>query len=75
MKNRITEQERLQLLGLMTLAIQHQKIVNECETALATLLENDPSEGSYVGQLSDAIYNGDDNIDNILKEMDIKIIK
>lgn len=74
MKNRITNNEKLQLLGLLTLAIQHQQLVILSEKAMCQILEVENPNG-YAGCLSDAIYDGNLDIDSILKNMEIKVTK
>jgi len=53
MKKTITQNEKLQLVGLLTLGIQHQEIVGRVEDAMAKLT------GTEVGgHLGDALYQG-----------------
>ena len=72
MKTVITNTEKLQLLGLLTLAQQHQKVVGLAEEAMCALLEHDEMS-NYADQLSDAIYEQDTNIDKILENMGVKV--
>lgn len=68
MSKSITTQEKLQLLGLLTLGIQHQKIVNQVEEAMAKI-----SGEEIGGHLSDAVYEGDTDIDKILVNIGIEV--
>lgn len=73
MKKTITENERLQLIGLMTLAKQHYEIVRNCERAMANLVG---SEYEYEDNLSDQIYGSETyDVDEALKNIDIKVKK
>lgn len=69
MKKTITPQEKLQLLGLLTLARQHQKMVREAEGAMIKVLDHDDN---YLDHLSDAMYD-DSSIDDALKYMGVKV--
>jgi hypothetical protein len=68
MKTTITEQERLQLLGLLTLGIKHQRIVNQVDDAIAEIVQEETGN-----LLSDAVYDGNDDIDHVLKNMGITV--
>ena len=70
MKVTITENERLQLLGLLVVAQQHAKGVMSAEKAAAAILEIDDND---LGHYSDAVYESDADIDDILKKMGIKV--
>lgn len=70
MKTKITTQEKLQLLGLFTLANQHAKKVQEAERAMADLLEHDDP---YVDHLSDEAYNDAPDFNGALKRMGIEV--
>jgi len=67
MSKLITNNQRLELLGLLTLARKHREIVDQCDEAMAEIA------GVEVGEhLTDAIY---DNIDlaTALARMDIEV--
>lgn len=68
MRKFITESEKLQLLGLLTLGIQHQQIVNQVEDAMAKI--TDTEAGSLLG---DALYEGSTDIDTVLQNMGIEV--
>lgn len=68
MRKYITESEKLQLLGLLTLGIQHKQIVDQVEVAMARITDTEP--GSLLG---DALYEGSTDIDTILKNMGVEV--
>lgn len=68
MRKTITSAEKLQLLGLLTLGIQHQTIVNQVENAMAKLTQTEIGE-----HLSDAIYEQNTDIDAILETIGIEV--
>lgn len=75
MKNRITAHERLQLIGLMTIAQKHMKMVDEASSVMDAIIESDESEKGWT-LLNDAIYEGKEpDVDQILKNMGIKVTK
>jgi hypothetical protein len=59
-KASITPAERLQLIGLLTLADHHDAALKDIERAAAELLQVPPDEPGqdYYGHLSDAMYDG-----------------
>lgn len=69
MRTTITENERLQLLGLLTLGQQHYKTIDSVREAIENIIE-DPDGGSL---LSDAIWDYETDIDKILKNMNIEV--
>jgi len=72
MKKEITKNEELQLIGLITLAKKHYKIVSDCEKEMEKIVGGDDE---YGGLLSDNVYSRDDNDDvsSALKDMGIKV--
>lgn len=70
MKKIITQSEKIQLLGLLTLARQHWKIVNQCNSAMCGIIGSD--DFNDAGLLSDAVYD-DTDIDSILRNMEIEV--
>lgn len=69
MKTTITNSEKLQLLGLLTLGIRHRQVVDQVEKAMAEITETEVG-----GHLGDALYESDTDIDEILKRMGIAIV-
>jgi len=69
MRTTITEQEKLQLLGLLTLGQQHNKIVDQVREAIEKVIE-DPNGYS---QLVDAIWEYETDIDKLLRNMGIEV--
>lgn len=70
MKKTITKYQKLEIIGLITVASKYYRIVRQCEAALCDILKM-PDE--YAEQLSDAIYEDDYNIDSILKNMGVTV--
>lgn len=68
MKTTITEGEKLQLLGLLTLGRSHNKIVNQVNDEMARIVGD---EDKY-SALTDAVYDEAD-IDEVLKNMEITV--
>lgn len=68
MSKKITQSEKLQLLGLLALGIKHQKLVTEVEHAM-----NKITGDELGGHLNEAIYNEDFDIDTILENMEIGV--
>lgn len=67
MKKTITQSERLQLLGLLTLARSHRVTVDKCEDEMNKIVEVE----NY-SHLTDAIYDEND-FDQVLKKMEIEV--
>lgn len=65
----ITESQRLQLLGLVVLGIEHYKIVNSVEDLATKIVED-----KVGGHLSDMIYEADLDIDKRLGYMGITVV-
>lgn len=69
MKKIITPNERLQLLGLLTLAQQHAKIADQAREAIEKIIDD---IGGY-SLLTDAIYEERAHIDKMLSDMGIEV--
>jgi len=70
MKTVITKQERLQIIGLMTLAKQYSQKIVDLERGVHEIIE----EPKNYSLLSDEIYQGGDlNVDKCLENMDIEV--
>lgn len=71
-KNRITENERLQLIGLMTLAHDYSRKLDAVMEAAASIIEEPEFWGTHLG---DAFYdyrgNTNADIDQLLDKMGI----
>ncbi len=71
----ITKNQKFQLIGLLTIARDAAKTINDCEAAMAAIVEYKSDISSpYCGLLSDATFD-DTSIEQILKFMGIKVIK
>lgn len=69
MSKSITENQKLQLVGLLTLGIQHQKIVTQVEESIAELTDTEVG-----GHLSDALYGSDKfDVDKLLELEGVEI--
>ena len=68
MKTTITQNEYLQIVGLMTLARNHQKIVDDCNDAMSEIVGDDEK----YSLLTDAMYDSTD-VDTALKNMNITV--
>jgi hypothetical protein len=71
MKLAITQSEYLQLLGLKTLAIQHNKSLQDIDKAIAGILEvpNEGTNSPYFGHVSDCVYDNNESIDALLERL------
>jgi len=67
MRKNITENERLQLIGLVTLARQHYKVVDQARDAISALIEEDDS------LLHDATWEYDMNLDKAIHDMGVEV--
>jgi hypothetical protein len=69
MKTTITEGERLQLWGLITLGRKYQKMSDEIRIIIGEIIEEDDS------LLGDSLYDYSDpnDIDRIIKDLNIKV--
>lgn len=67
MKKVINTSEKMQLLGLLTLARHHQAIVTEVEKQIR-LVSKDDSD-----LLLDAIYNPEEDFEAVLKAAEIEV--
>lgn len=72
MKKIITQDERLQLIGLMTLARAASADFQKCEGAMGRMMDCLDTDG-YAGQFSDAIFSTE-TIDTILKNNKVEIV-
>ena len=70
MKKVITQSEKMQLLGLLTLARERAKIINLAEKSIASILE---SEYDYLDWFSDAIWDDSISFEDVLKRMKINV--
>ena len=67
----MTHQEYLQALGLLTLAKRHYEKVKDCEKALAKLLKVPNDGNQYYGHVSDAIWEGDADLDELIEKLEL----
>lgn len=70
MKKTITENERLQIIGLATLAHKHFRQGIKYEQAVADILE---AEDRYCDQLSDVLFDDEIDVDDVLKKMGVEV--
>lgn len=69
---KITKGEYLQVVGLFTLAKKHHRELVDIEKAIAYILKEKGEYSSY-GHISDDIWGGEYNVDNLLERMNIKV--
>ena len=69
-KTTISRAEYLQLLGLLTLARKHARIVHESEDLMAEILGDDGG-----GDISDTIFSEDRDLEEMLRRMEITFIE
>lgn len=69
MRKTITPNERLQLLGLLTVAQQHYAVEKQMAEAIDSILEDE----EHYSLMTDAIYEAPTDIDVILKNMEIEV--
>lgn len=69
MKTTITQSERLQLLGLLTLGAKQSQILAQLEASVNEVIADDEK----YSLLTDALYEGNTDIDDILKNMEITV--
>lgn len=73
MKN-IKTTEYLQVVGLLKLAENYYKTLQDIEKALGTLLNIEQDGYGHYGHVSDAVYGNDDfNADTLLKYLNLKV--
>lgn len=63
----ITQSQKMQLLGLLTLARSHQAIVTQVEKEIRVVSGDDSD------LLLDAIYNPDEDFEEVLKAAEIEV--
>lgn len=66
MKTTITSTEKLQLLGILTLAQKHQRIIDECTQLMREILEDEDNDSLLI----DAIWDGTE-FEAVLKDMGV----
>ena len=69
--NRITKNQKLQLLGLVTLAIEHYKIIDQSRDAISDILGEEDTQ--VHDMLYDDVANVPRELSKALKNMDIKV--
>ncbi len=74
-KTEITKNERLQLIGLMTIASLNYKKLKEADNAMIEIIgvSEDKWGSDYAGKLSDEYFEDNPNVDRCLKDMGIKV--
>jgi len=71
-KKQITKDQYLQAVGLMTLATQHRKIVEECVVALGKTLGEVPSSGGWYDEANDQVYS-DASVEILLERLNLEV--
>jgi hypothetical protein len=67
----ITPNERLQLIGLLTLADQAERKLRELRLAVAELLGVDKDSDEFIDVIGDMIWSGGSDADAMLRELKI----
>ena len=73
LKKTITKTERIQLIGLLTIAHQAYVRMDEADKAMQEIVGSETYGGA--GVLSDAYFDEHWDIDALLKNMKIKVVK
>jgi len=72
MKKKITKEEKLQILGLLTIAYQNFKKCNDCEKAIKKILNmSEKDDGGHIFEtyMSDS----SPNINDFLESIEVKV--
>lgn len=69
---KITQEERWELIGLLTLAYNHHNKILELEQAIADLLEVDGSPYMY-DMISESVWSEQYSADELLEYLDIEV--
>lgn len=73
-KKQITKEERLQLIGLVTLQNKANKMIDECDKAMVDIIgKGDGITDDRAGHLSELCFNDSLDVDKALKNMEIKV--
>lgn len=72
-KRTISQDDHLKLVGLLTLAREHNRALKSIERAAAGLLgEKDEESSGYFGHVSDAVYS-DYDAAGLLRRLEIEV--
>jgi hypothetical protein len=70
----ISDSEYYQLIGLITLARDYQKKLDDLVGAAASILEVEDEGGGYYGVLSDEMYDESSTAPRLLKKLGVKVL-
>lgn len=78
-KTHITDSERLQLIGLLSVGAQLLQQLNTVDQAMCTLRGVQPDSGGYSGHINDTLYEADTHspihlADGLLRRLSIEVI-
>ncbi len=73
MSRTITQEEYLQVQGLMFLAKQNYTLFQSLEKALGKLLSEKPDSSGYYGLVSDAVWGNDISADQLIEMLEITV--
>ena len=71
-QRKITKGEYLQVVGLFALAKKHHRDLVNIEYEIAHILKEKGEYSSY-GHISDDLWGGEFNVDDLLRRMSIKV--
>lgn len=74
-KRVITRETYLQAVGLMALAMQHRKTVEQCVEALGKTLGEVQSRGGYYDVVNDEVYSGSGSVDLLLEQLNLEVVE
>jgi hypothetical protein len=74
-KTTITASERLQLIGLLTLAASHNQALRDIERAACGLVGVEPDGSGYTGHVSDYVFGSPERggADGLLARLEITV--
>lgn len=72
-KRVISRETYLQAIGLMTLATEHRKMVEQCVETLGKTLGEVPSRGGYYDETNDEVYSGSGSIATLLEQLNLEV--
>jgi hypothetical protein len=71
--NPLKQSQYLQVVGLLALAEQQRKQLRGVEQAIAELLEVESDDSGYYGHISDAVWSGNLNVNQLLSRLRIDV--
>lgn len=72
-KKVLTKAERLQLIGLLTLAHQAFGVMQQVDKGMIEIIGREKDGGDYADCLSDEYFESNPNVDDCLERMKIRV--